>query len=1137
MKKNLSNNNDININSSEKDIETNIMESFTPSNGLNFSDMNCSTKDLLKEKDKKIQILQEQMEQLQKMLEQQKLNKNNNSNNTSTNFPLKSEIKKIWEEFALASLLDNFIDFEKNPDIIFNFVCEMVLISDKLISDLCQEMYQKMAQSLNIYNDKNFICDIEKTSRPLIKDHLNKAFAMTNNQEFFDKFIKLFQDKIKLIYNENEEINKNIDDIVENEDFKLMIKKIKDIILFTKFNDQQLYFNIEKDFNKRKIEKIKLKNNSEKKQYLIINDNNKENVDAVIILNSPVLRSGFPLNNDFKSIAILCEKEWISKSHQNLPNLNKVKNMYNKISNNHKRKVNKFLGLHIKKMLPMFNNLENINFQLKTEDLESNCRNNNILNSKEKIINTFYQKKDSRKLGDLKYDIKKSNNYKINFDINCNNTQNENNKDNNNIRKNEFKSNVDSTIKKLKNFSNSNYNRPSDKMSTNSDKIIQPIFNEQLLKNNTSENLLENRQKEFINSNSSKNNKYNNNKKIEYNSYKENYLITYNYDNMKSDLDEDNKNKKMIYHTNTSKDIFNNSDNFNSNKDFDLKDDYDVEQNNKENIYKKINNFDSIDNLNRIYFNMKEKNSIYNLESQAYKLKLKEKLNNTGSKINKNRIKEPNQKTKMRYKDHNSNDIYINNDFKKINSQKRPKILNERTKKKIENYYKIGDLYKNCNNDNSENNSKFRITSTTTFNQQDMKYNFHNEKDVYIFKKNRTTNFISNSIKNNNLNKNSKDDFKEMSLKNKQNNSQTNRIKKNDKKAKNKNPQKYYYFNQKKIDNKKIKRKKKYKKNLLNDVINIKNFELNKTKTIDNNNDNNSGNINKVFYRKKEKRILLSPCKNNNLLIDNNNRSSINQLNKERYSKNKISLINNNISENNNFYDINDLNDMNSTDYKIKNVNINYFNIMQPNKLYINQNSTRSKSRLSDCNKNKIMINYNNFNKNSDNDFISNKNYKKIINYNNINNRKVVFNKYNTNKKAESKENNNRFNKSNYFKLDIKNANQRHNSKNLNYKNKNALNIITDINNIQKQYNEINNENEPSMMIKGNKFNNQPRNFDEYKSENYIKNDINQERKEIANSFNLNNINNLNKEKSSRKNNKSNIKPKIINFIKRPQLK
>ena len=64
--------------------------------------------------------------------------------------------KKMPVEFALASLLDNFIDFEKNPDIIFNFVCEMVLISDKLISDLCQEMYQKMAQSLNIYNSLYF---------------------------------------------------------------------------------------------------------------------------------------------------------------------------------------------------------------------------------------------------------------------------------------------------------------------------------------------------------------------------------------------------------------------------------------------------------------------------------------------------------------------------------------------------------------------------------------------------------------------------------------------------------------------------------------------------------------------------------------------------------------------------------------------------------------------------------------------------------------------------------------------------------------------------------------------------------------------------------------------------------------------
>ena len=118
-----------------KNMKTEIMDNKSQINSIGNSDyskINCSTKDLLKEKDKKIEILQEQMLQLQKKLEQQKPNNNfktyntNNSNsanninytntnsNTSTNFPLKSEIKKIWEELALVSLLDNFIYYEKN---------------------------------------------------------------------------------------------------------------------------------------------------------------------------------------------------------------------------------------------------------------------------------------------------------------------------------------------------------------------------------------------------------------------------------------------------------------------------------------------------------------------------------------------------------------------------------------------------------------------------------------------------------------------------------------------------------------------------------------------------------------------------------------------------------------------------------------------------------------------------------------------------------------------------------------------------------------------------------------------------------------------------------------------------------------
>ena len=399
-----------------KNMKTEVIDNKTQINkidNIDYSKINCSTKDLLKEKDKKIEILQEQMLQLQKKLEQQKSNNyksyiSNNSNsanninivtsncNTSTNFPLKNEIKKIWEELALVSLLDNFIDFEKQPEIIFHLVSEMVLITDKLISELCMEMYKKVSQSLNIINDKKFINDIEKTSRPLIKEHLNKTFAGTNNQQFVDKFINLFNNSTNKIFSDNEEARERIGEVLGGPDFKLMIKKIKDIVLFTKFNDQQLYFKIEKDFSKRIVERIKLKTNIEKKKYLIINDNNKEPVDAVVLLKPPVLRSGFTLNNDFKTIVILYGKDSNSKSYNNLNSL--TKNPHINKNENKKGKTNKIVGLQIKKILPNSKVINN-NIQIKTEEYNNFTRNKNKMNKNnkkalynEEIINTVFSK-------------------------------------------------------------------------------------------------------------------------------------------------------------------------------------------------------------------------------------------------------------------------------------------------------------------------------------------------------------------------------------------------------------------------------------------------------------------------------------------------------------------------------------------------------------------------------------------------------------------------------------------------------------------------------------------------------------------------------------------------------------------------
>ena len=180
---------------------------------------NTINKDLLKEKDKKIEDLQKQCEELKKQLEikkeikgdnnalkYKKKNILDNSFNTSTNFPVKNEIKKTWEELALVSILDTFIDFESEPEKIFHLMCEMILIMDKLINDLCKKIYEKVSLSLNIpANDTKFINDIEKISRPLIKEHLNKIFIQTEGKPFLDKFIYLFQSS----YNNNNILNYN----------------------------------------------------------------------------------------------------------------------------------------------------------------------------------------------------------------------------------------------------------------------------------------------------------------------------------------------------------------------------------------------------------------------------------------------------------------------------------------------------------------------------------------------------------------------------------------------------------------------------------------------------------------------------------------------------------------------------------------------------------------------------------------------------------------------------------------------------------------------------------------------------------------------------------------------------------------
>ena len=92
---------------------------------------------LLAQKELEIKTLKIKCEKLQEENKKYQFqnNKYKTSENTSSNFPLKKEIKELWERFARIDILNNFIDFENDPEIIYHSISEMFLLSTKIIKE------------------------------------------------------------------------------------------------------------------------------------------------------------------------------------------------------------------------------------------------------------------------------------------------------------------------------------------------------------------------------------------------------------------------------------------------------------------------------------------------------------------------------------------------------------------------------------------------------------------------------------------------------------------------------------------------------------------------------------------------------------------------------------------------------------------------------------------------------------------------------------------------------------------------------------------------------------------------------------------------------------------------------------------
>ena len=809
---------------------------------------NNISNDLLKEKDKKIEDLKKQCEELKKQLEikndskpkkdeqlwvLKNINKNNvdNNFNTSTNFPVKNEIKKTWEELALVSILDTFIDFEDEPEKIFHIISEMILIMDKLINDLCKEIYEKVCLSLNIpVNDKKFINDIEKISRPLIKEHLNKIFIDTESKSFIEKFIDLFKSSLKNnnILDSVKKDNETIEQIIKSEEFIQMTKKIKDILLYTKFNDQQLFFKIEPDIKKRNVEKIIVNNILDKKQYLIINNNNLINSPAIVILNPPVMKNGFPLNNDFKMIIMLINE-----------------NNYKYFKRNIAEKKYK---IYTNSFTIYDNNKNNKNSNEKTDIL--NISNEN-LSLPATIINENKDKTKNIKK-ELKSSFPKINISKIDKSENIDNKRFDKNNNillNRNLIKNIQNSNI-----LIDNISHININSTFVKQH-------KPFMGNP--KNNLNKNSFEQKEEEVF-----------------YDS-----LLQSEYLNSPKNISDHsfNHEQEILISINNEK----------------MKDFYSINNTNNNNNYNYYKNNYLINSISNKQIKTLNKNKKRNLQNLSYSRR------NISQK-----------KVKKRTNNHSDKNIYKNNlKNENFNSRHTTKEICSTDINSYNNFYNNDNLYLKKYRTVKEMNKSKNVTKITN---DKFLFSLHSE-DMQNSSENR--NLYKNNIKKF-IKKQKKDiDLFKEHLKIRKKKLQNFKINKNIYKNYN-----FHKFDKNKINNNEYKsiQHDNYKKS-----FNSSHSNSNTIYASSNNNRNIKNNNKKICIKDHSYNYNIRRSSKNNRNSNNNN---INQNSKfrQQISSSSTTLKNSTIN----------------TGFKIKNVNINYFNIMQPNDIFFEQQRTnRTKSR------------------------------------------------------------------------------------------------------------------------------------------------------------------------------------------------
>lgn len=312
--------------------------------------VNKNQKVLIEEKDQEINELKQKLikiqneyhkNQIQKLKLESQINNSptsfgpNRNNifsnlNTSTNFPLTSEVLKIWENLAYVDILNNLIDFEESPQIMFHLLQEMFYQCYKMIKEISEEKYNQISSILNLPTNQDTMKNLENYIRPIFQEHLKNIFNNEESQNiFFQKFIVEYQNFFS--QNIDQKYKEIFDEIITAPDFKKMLMHVKEIILFCEFNAPKLSLKIEESYSKRELEIIDIKNNPpiKKSDMLIVNNKDDKFIKNVLVLLEPPMKNGYIYNKNFKTIVIPLTEQINFLTNNDKSNCNSKNNLNN----------------------------------------------------------------------------------------------------------------------------------------------------------------------------------------------------------------------------------------------------------------------------------------------------------------------------------------------------------------------------------------------------------------------------------------------------------------------------------------------------------------------------------------------------------------------------------------------------------------------------------------------------------------------------------------------------------------------------------------------------------------------------------------------------------------------------------------